>query len=242
MKTRLSIAVTSRSKEISSQELRKVLKAINIQLRDHFAPYWNIMGSVKYVSPREVLDGNGEDALIWIDDKPEKDEGYLGFHDRLEGSSLPYGVVYLSVAKELKEHYSTTLSHEVLELLANRHCNAYCLGPSPTNRRKIVAHWMEMCDAVQQSYKIDGVAVSDFVTPLFFTPENEEKGVNNFLKSKNLLSFCTLPNGYLGYYDFSSGTDKTFFGSNKARARHRIKGKIGKARRYNRVRKLLERS
>ena len=52
----------------------------------------------------------------------------------------------------------------------------------PADPKKEVFHWYEMCDAVQdEGYKVDGVWVSNFVLPLYFTPDPEEGGRNDFL-------------------------------------------------------------
>src|SRR5207244_13483369 len=52
-------------------------------------------------------------------------------------------------------------------------------------------HWYEMCDAVQdESYEIDGVAVSNFVLPLYFTGGNEKGGRNDFLGKTHLAGRC----------------------------------------------------
>src|ERR1041384_5566078 len=68
------------------------------------------------------------------------------------------------------EHWSVTLSHEALELLADSETNLLVRGPHPNDATKEVFHWFEMCDAVQaEQYEIDGIAVSNFVLPLYFT-------------------------------------------------------------------------
>ncbi|MGH7182247.1 MAG: hypothetical protein ACREJN_09760 [Nitrospiraceae bacterium] len=73
-------------------------------------------------------------------------------------------------------------------------------GPHPAEPSKSVFHWYEMCDAVQtETYEIDGVAVSNFVLPLYFTGGDEVGGRNDFLgrsyKGKTLRSFGVNPGG-----------------------------------------------
>jgi hypothetical protein len=111
-------------------------------------------------------------------------------------------------------------------------------GPHPEDPKKEVFHWYEMCDAVQdEAYKIDGVAVSNFVLPLYFTQFAEVGGRNDFLgrltKGKALQSFAINPGGYIGFYNPKTRDHETFSlkGDHRARARQKIKSRGQLARR-----------
>ena len=105
-----------------------------------------------------------------------------------------------------------------------------------------------MCDAVQaESYKVDGVDVSNFLLPLYFTGEDEFEGRNDFLgrrdkKNKALRSFGINPGGYIGFFNPESGEHETFALSDDAVAKKRldVKGKATAARRSVRYRSLIE--
>ena len=65
-----------------------------------------------------------------------------------------------------------TLSHELLEMLADRWIN-WCAQESDG---KVYA--LEACDAVEADklgYKIDGVLVSDFIAPSWFEPTKADR-------------------------------------------------------------------
>jgi hypothetical protein len=101
-------------------------------------------------------------------------------------------------------------------------------GPHPSNPAKTVFHWFEMCDAVQnETYMVDGVAVSNFVLPLYFTPEEQEGGRNDFLgishDGKTLASFGVNPGGYIGFFDPEKGGMDTFSRDQRAQERRTIK-------------------
>jgi hypothetical protein len=133
----------------------------------------------------------------------------------------------------------------MMELILNRHCNYFAIGRHPKDARKKAALWLEACDAVQdQSYKLDGVEVSDFVLPLYFTPIEEKNGQNNFMKDKPVKSFGVTSGGYIGYYDFDLKSDQTWFPEDDERARKRqyIKGSIGIQRRKERANLLFSES
>ena len=85
-----------------------------------------------------------------------------------------------------------------------------------------------MCDAVQdEKYKVDGVWVSNFVLPLYFTRDAEEGGRNDFLgrlyKKKTLKSFSINPGGYIGFYNPQAQEHETFALKGDVRARQRLK-------------------
>ena len=96
-----------------------------------------------------------------------------------------------------------------------------------------------MSDAVQsETYQIDGVDVSNFILPLYFTGTDEYDGRNDFLGTVNadgssLKSFGVNPGGYIGFFDPETGKDHTFSkkGDAKAKKRMEIKSKLKGARR-----------
>jgi hypothetical protein len=112
--------------------------------------------------------------------------------------------------------------------------------PQPAQGAKLgeLFHWYEMCDAVQdEKYKVDGIYVSNFLLPLYFTRDPEVGGRNDFLgklhEGKPLESFGINPGGYVGFYNPKSGNHETFALRADARAKERlaIKGKAQLTRR-----------
>ena len=104
-------------------------------------------------------------------------------------------------------------------------------GPHPAARRVQVFHWYEMCDAVQdESYKVDGVAVSNFLLPLYFTRDAEKGGRNDFLgrlgdDDQPLASFGINKGGYIGFFNPKTRKHETVALDGDARARKRLKAK-----------------
>jgi hypothetical protein len=98
-----------------------------------------------------------------------------------------------------------------------------------------------MCDAVQaETYQIDGIEVSNFVLPLYFTGGEEMGGRNDFLSATHagvtLRSFSVNPGGYVGFFDPETGDHETFSmkGDDEAERRLEIKGIAEAARRGGR--------
>jgi hypothetical protein len=88
-----------------------------------------------------------------------------------------------------------------------------------------------MCDAVQdESYKVDGVAVSNFLLPLYFTRDAEKGGRNDFLgrlgdDGQPLASFGINNGGYIGFFNPKTRKHETVALDGDARARKRLKAK-----------------
>ena len=91
-----------------------------------------------------------------------------------------------------------------------------------------------MCDAVQaESYKVDGVAVSNFVLPLYFTM-GEQVGARNDLLNrgpKPLRSFGIKDGGYIGFYDPDVKDHVTVPADAKGQHRLTTKEPMGRTRR-----------
>jgi len=205
------ISVVNRSKKITDEEVQNVIRVINRQIAEDFEPYWSfgatlrLEGAVtKRTSIKQLSDLRG-DAILYLHDRANV-EGALGYHDT-NWRGIPYGFVFLELAEQLGESWTVTFSHEALELIADAQANLLVQGPHPENPKHEVFHWFEVCDAVQsEHYQIDGIAVSNFVLPNYFTVNDEPGTRNDFLgrkddNGKSLPSFGVKPGGYVGFYD-----------------------------------------
>jgi hypothetical protein len=233
------VALSVQTSDISLTKSRQLVTALNRQLREHFEPAWHIRAAVSLVVGPLDPDDLPFDAVLVIKDKADV-PGALGYHDRIASSGLPVGFVFQDICQELGEPISVTTSHELLEIVLNAHINNYAVGPHPLERRRFVWHWKEACDAVQdQTYTIGKFSVSDFVLPLFFTPEREVDEKVNFLNTVSLRSFDCTAGGYLGFYDPKTGQTETFFKSEVGRKRSEIKAKMKNMRRKDKVSRII---
>lgn len=224
---------------IADGDALAAIRAINRQIAEDFAPYWGFGATLRLEGksgrPRRMQPSDMRgDAVLYLQNEVAT-TSVEGFHDKYF-RGIPYGVVYKALADQIDASWTVTLSHEALELVADPEANLSVQGPDPRhprNRRRKVYHWFEMCDAVQsETYKIDGIAVSNFVLPLYFTAGNEKGGRNDFLATrhggKSLRSFGVNPGGYIGFFDPKTGKDVSFDAPDDAVAarRMRIKRKL----------------
>ncbi len=219
--------------KVTDADLQTVIRAINRQVKEDFEPYWSLGAivrlegrSTKKPNAQNAVDMRG-DAVIYLWDKSDVKDA-IGYHD-INHRGIPFGFVFLDIAHQLKEEWSVTLSHEVLELIGDPEVNLLVAGPHPDSRKKHdVFHWYEMCDAVQsETYEIDHVKVSNFVLPLYFTGGDEFDGRNDFLGTINkdkskLKSFGVNPGGYVGFFDPELGDHDTYSRDHDAVAHKRI--------------------
>jgi len=241
------ISIINRSHRLKDEQVQNAIRAINRQVAEDFEPYWSfgatlrLEGAVGARPDKQTLADLRGDAILYLWDESDVEEA-LGYHDA-NFRGIPYGFVFTELCRELGDDWTTTLSHEALELIGDAQSNLLVQGPHPEYPEREVFHWFEMCDAVQSdSYEIDGIRVSNFVLPLYFTVGEQEGGRNDFLgrlhRGKGLQSFGVRPGGYIGFYDPQKNAHDTYVvaSDKKAKRRLAIKAKVQAGRGYLRKR------
>jgi hypothetical protein len=217
--------------KIKDADLQSCIRAINSQIAEDFEPYWSfgarlrLEGKTGTKPSKSSLPDLRGDAVLYLWDGEDVDDA-LGYHDTNQ-SGIPYGFVFTELSKKLGENWTVTLSHEALELVGDAQANLLVQGPHPAHPDQTVFHWFEMCDAVQaETYEVDGVEVSNFVLPLYFTADDQTGGRNDFLsrpyKGKTLRSFGINPGGYVGFFNPKTNDHETFAHKADATAAKRL--------------------
>jgi hypothetical protein len=217
---------------VSDAQLHGAIRAVNRQIAEDFTPYWGFGAQLRLEGKTgrrktgfDQADMRG-DAVLYVKKRPRplEDDGFHTTHY----AGIPYGFVYLDLSDKLDEEWTVTLSHEALELVGDPELNLLVRGPHPTADREVF-HWFEMCDAVQnESYRIDGIRVSNFVLPLYFTSSNERGGRNDFLgtnvrgQAGTLKSFSANPGGYITFFDPKTETDEDWSPPDSKRSKERL--------------------
>ncbi|HKV40173.1 MAG TPA: hypothetical protein VJX67_13250 [Blastocatellia bacterium] len=151
------------------------------------------------------------DAIIYLGDSSQDPttgvQGALGYHFA-NHAGIPYGFVYLDICEKYGEAWTCTLSHEVLELLADPNAAMTVAGPAPDGSQQSVYYDLEVCDPTQgDNYQIDTVVVSNFVGRAYFGLTGGGGG-SNYL-ALGLDAFGVRPGGYFQYED-GSGAHQVF--------------------------------
>lgn len=166
-----SIYVSNRSTQVSDSDVQRMTVACSKQIATHVAPAYGLLPvSVVYLA-RNTPAPSKSARIITVMDELD-DPQALGYHTEDSGEHI-YGVVGTKVAmaqgaKALTGPYSISsiLSHEVAEAFID----PYCSGWADSGKGYLVA--LEACDPVENdTYTIDGIGVSNFVTTEWFNPQ-----------------------------------------------------------------------
>lgn len=157
------IAVSNASTCLSDEQVEAVLPSLQKQVSNEFKAYWDLDCTLSFL-PKNASLTPGWWQVAVLDDPDQA--GALGYHE-LTNQGAPFGKIFARLDLESGSSWTATLSHELLEMLADPWINWCAIGRDS----KIYA--LEVCDAVEDDnlgYMIDGVLVSDFVTPAWFEP------------------------------------------------------------------------
>lgn len=172
-----TIAICNES-SLHDQIVKEAAEAIQVQVTRDFAPHWGAATVMFVPKGKPVLKSAWKvvitDTLGTIKESP---------------SSLPTS--YLDLAANGTLSWTVSLSHAVLEMIANPHRqNAVYLSESA---QAGTLYAVEVCDPIcddAYGYDINGVRVSNFVTPAWF--ERHHTGTTGFDHGGSLRGPLTL--------------------------------------------------
>ncbi len=156
-----TVSIVNQSSLVQHADLVAACAALQIQVSRDFAPAW---GLACQVVPVEGDVPAGE-TITLMDDATQADA--LGYHT-IDQADAPHGYVFVRPTIDAGDYWQATLSHELLEQLADPWV---CLtATAPWAGRNAALAW-EACDPVENAeYAINGVQVSNFVLPMWFLP------------------------------------------------------------------------
>lgn len=154
----LQIDIINQSTAMSDYNLESLLPVLMTQINRDFRPFWQTDEvSLSLVSNPT----SGRPRILILDNSDQA--GDLGYH--LDDEGTPEAKVFAAEDAKYGVLFSVTLSHELLEMMADPF--AFRIIPQPDGSVWIV----EVCDPVESDsdgYDIDGTRVSNFVTPRYF--------------------------------------------------------------------------
>jgi hypothetical protein len=150
---------------LSDDEIRAIIPTLQKQVDRDFLPVWGRSAHLAFV-PKNKAPKPGSWWLAILNDAEYA--GITGYHD-LTTENLPLGKVFARTMIEHGLEWTVTASHELLEMLADPDLSLGSFVNRGGNKSRFYCY--EVCDPCEddsQSYKIDGVRVSDFVYPAWF--------------------------------------------------------------------------
>jgi hypothetical protein len=196
------IAVLNQSTRVSDDDVATMTRANASQVELDVAPLWDRSpAAVIYYDRAGTVPPNAH-VITLVDAIEDQPQGVLGYHTEDRGGRL-WGIVAANPELDAGKQaltgdwsISSVLSHEVLEMFIDPNCN---LWASDDNGK---VYSFEVCDPVEApTYDVDGVSVSNFVTPAWFDPLSvTRKHKTRFDKLGRLdAPFTILEGGYAVY-------------------------------------------
>lgn len=169
----------------------KMAHAIQTQIRYDVAQVWGVGNSATV----KVVDANvpGHWPVYLLNDSDV--DGALGYHETDPNvPTLPVGKIFVGTDEQYGLSPTVTTSHECLEIIGDPMAQ-YTFQATDSQ------FWVvELCDAVEADelgYELEGVQLSDFVTPMWFYG-----GPGPFSYRKSVTRFRKLARGgYQAYFD-----------------------------------------
>lgn len=214
------IAISNDSTILSDMEVVNMISSLQRQVTEHFQPAWGVGAQIVFAEKRVPRHAY---RIVVVDEAAsEEDAGYMGYHFHSDGS--PVATIFAKDDMKEDGTISDTLSHEILEMLVDPAVNLYAYRPSGRGRR-MRGYFYEVCDPVQcLHYKIDGVAVCNFVYPEWYEYNWPPRSRKFDHLGKVEEPFQILPGCYADVREVGVGW-RTLWGSNKRKARKRHRDK-----------------
>jgi hypothetical protein len=192
-----NIVVINESTAISDQQVQGFMPAFDQQWNKDLYAVWGVAHAEFTFSPRGQAVAPQAWWMVFLDDSDQA--GALAYHD-LTNDGLPIAKIF--VKSLLADHASISVgaTHEMCEMAVDPWLNsAYQdLGGN---------FWAgEICDPVeadQYGYMIDGVLVTDFVTPSWFGHQHAQPRMD--MQDHARVPFEVLAGGYAQKFDSQNG-------------------------------------
>lgn len=229
----LQIAVKNESTAISNADVEAMLPAFDSQWNRDLQAVWGVE-QAKFTFVTGSLPSNSW-WIVFLDNSDQA--GALAYHD-LTNKGLPLSKVFVKTILADKASVSVGATHEMCEMAVDPWLN------SAYQDLQGIFWAGEVCDPVeddQYGYEINGVLVTDFVTPNWFGHQNAQTQID--FKGHAATAFEVLSGGYAQKFDPQQGWVQVT-GSQARRSKmasHAVEGSR-RERRARQWRSRLERS
>lgn len=167
----IQVGLVDTTGAINADLVQSVAAALNIQVTRDLPQFWSVSATVMYLSdPHKIPAGVWPVQLV-----KSLPPGEGGFH--LDKHKQPYAKV---IASPKDESWSIDASHETLEMLVDPYGNRMqssvqieIKGGKIVDGTGQFGYLVEACDPCEDDkygYTVNGVVVSDFITPHFYDP------------------------------------------------------------------------
>jgi hypothetical protein len=183
------VAIVSVTRDIPIRNILQAAAAVQKQLTRDFTPFWGLEATVDAFEDLDSVPSDYHHVVIFGDAEELRSrldvavgEAYASQliddfdRDRLAGLHLNAFTRQPLALVEASDTWSVTLSHEILEMIADPYGNRLVAAAHPLDPNQRVRYLVEVCDPCQTMwYPVNGVPVSDFCTPRYFDPVSVDR-------------------------------------------------------------------
>ncbi len=167
----IQVGLVDTTGRINSDLMHAAAAALNIQVTRDLLQFWNVQATVQYLPHAGKIP-----AGVWpVQLVRQLPPGEGGFH--LDKHNQPYSKV---IASPDDDTWTVDASHETLEMLVDPYGNKMQSSNAieivggkiqdGTGQFNYLVEACDPCEANNYGYTINGVLVSDFITPHFYDP------------------------------------------------------------------------
>lgn len=193
------IAIVNRTTLLEDADVLPVVAAVQTQINEDFEPLWKVDAALGFV-PKTEAPPPGMWWIVLADSTSAA--GTLGYH-QWTAEGLPLSLVGVGTCVEYNLPWSETVSHEALEMLVDP--SASMMVMMPDGDHSTPREVCDACEGVASGYTVDGIAVSDFVTPAWFESWRPMGSAQFDYMQRINDPFLILPGGYMQLYSKESG-------------------------------------
>lgn len=191
------IAVINESTAISDADVLKMVPAFEQQWNKDLESIWGVEAASFTFVPKGEAPASGTWWVVFLDDSDQANA--LAYHD-LTNEGLPISKVFVKTILADNASISVGATHEICEMAVDPWLNGAYQDPQGV-------FWAgEVCDPVeddQYGYEIDGILVTDFVTPNWFAHQYSQGKID--LAGHAQSAFEVLSGGYAQKFDPQQG-------------------------------------
>ncbi|MDE3114569.1 MAG: hypothetical protein KGL26_03105 [Pseudomonadota bacterium] len=194
----LTVALVNQS-PLDDAVLSPMAAALATQANRDLARWWPQAANVSVVYvPQGQTAPPGIWWLVALDHSDQA--GALGYHDETDDGQ-PLGKAFIGTDIAYGSSWSSTLSHELCEMLIDPTCSMMI----DTLRGTAMQEVCDPCEADQYGYDVGGMLMSDFVTPRYYTDRTAVPGAAYDYGGHITAPMQVLEDGYLSIIDPASG-------------------------------------
>ncbi|HEV2696091.1 MAG TPA: hypothetical protein VG347_24595 [Verrucomicrobiae bacterium] len=167
----IQVGLVDTTGKLDPELVQNVAAALNIQVMRDLPQFWDVKATVMYLpNPKKIPAGVWPIRLV-----PSLPPGEGGVHK--DKNHQPYSLV---IATPASDEWTIDASHECIEMLVDPYANRLqtsraitIAGNGVKDTNGEFSYLVEACDPCEGddfAYQIQGVAVSDFITPHFYDP------------------------------------------------------------------------